>query len=178
MIAFLGVIVGGIVIAMYLPIFDLISKLTAKQQKLPDQSELLGAGSWSWKLATDNWNDRLQPATKLLWLIAGRAAVITLLLGSAMLIRIKVPGAFPINPFFVLIGITYALTAVYGSTLQVLRAPQLARRRAAGVRRGDRVGDRLHHRRRVELLLVALHAADHRREHDPVAPRRHDGRRS
>jgi hypothetical protein len=27
MIAFLGVIVGGIVIAMYLPIFDLISKL-------------------------------------------------------------------------------------------------------------------------------------------------------
>ena len=28
MIAFLGVIVGGIVIAMYLPIFDLISKLT------------------------------------------------------------------------------------------------------------------------------------------------------
>jgi type IV pilus assembly protein PilC len=28
MIAFLGGIVGGIVIAMYLPIFDLISKLT------------------------------------------------------------------------------------------------------------------------------------------------------
>jgi len=28
MIAFLGGVVGGIVIAMYLPIFDLISKLT------------------------------------------------------------------------------------------------------------------------------------------------------
>jgi type IV pilus assembly protein PilC len=28
MIAFLGVIVGGIVIAMYMPIFDMISKLT------------------------------------------------------------------------------------------------------------------------------------------------------
>jgi type IV pilus assembly protein PilC len=28
MIAFLGVVVGGIVIAMYLPIFDLISKLS------------------------------------------------------------------------------------------------------------------------------------------------------
>ena len=27
MIAFLGVIVGGIVIAMYLPIFDLISRM-------------------------------------------------------------------------------------------------------------------------------------------------------
>ena len=28
MIAILGIVVGGIVIAMYLPIFDLISKLT------------------------------------------------------------------------------------------------------------------------------------------------------
>jgi type II secretory pathway component PulF len=28
MIAFLGVVVGGIVIAMYMPIFDLINKLT------------------------------------------------------------------------------------------------------------------------------------------------------
>ena len=28
MIAFLGVIVGGIVVAMYMPIFDMISKLT------------------------------------------------------------------------------------------------------------------------------------------------------
>jgi len=27
MIAFLGVVVGGIVIAMYMPIFDMISKL-------------------------------------------------------------------------------------------------------------------------------------------------------
>jgi len=27
MIAFLGIVVGGIVIAMYMPIFDLISKL-------------------------------------------------------------------------------------------------------------------------------------------------------
>ena len=55
---------------------------------------------------------------KLLWLIAGRAAVITLLLGSAILIRINVPGAFPIETFFVLIGITYALTAIYGAALK------------------------------------------------------------
>jgi two-component system, NtrC family, sensor histidine kinase PilS len=55
---------------------------------------------------------------KLLWLIAGRAAVITLLLGSAILIRIKFPGAFPIEAFFVLIGMTYALTAVYGASLK------------------------------------------------------------
>ena len=57
---------------------------------------------------------------KLLWLIAGRAAVITLLLGSAILIRIKFARAvaFPIDPFFVLIGITYALTSIYAFTLK------------------------------------------------------------
>jgi len=50
--------------------------------------------------------------------MTGRAAVITLLLGSALLIRLKFPGAFPIDPFFVLIGITYALTAVYALVLK------------------------------------------------------------
>ena len=55
---------------------------------------------------------------KLLWLIGGRAAVITLLLGSALLIRIKFPGAFPIDPFFLLIGITYAVTALYTLALR------------------------------------------------------------
>ena len=55
---------------------------------------------------------------KLVWLMTGRAAVITLLLGSALLIRLKFPGAFPVDPFFVLIGITYALTAVYSLALK------------------------------------------------------------
>ena len=50
---------------------------------------------------------------KLLWLIGGRAAAITLLLGSAILIQIKSPGALPIDPFFFLIGLTYALTMLY-----------------------------------------------------------------
>jgi two-component system, NtrC family, sensor histidine kinase PilS len=54
---------------------------------------------------------------KLLWLIAGRAAAITLLLGSAILIQIKSPGALPIDPFFLLIGLTYALTVVYSLLL-------------------------------------------------------------
>jgi two-component system sensor histidine kinase PilS (NtrC family) len=48
-----------------------------------------------------------------LWLIGGRAAVVTLLLGSAILIQINAPGSLPINPFFFLIGLTYALTFVY-----------------------------------------------------------------
>jgi two-component system sensor histidine kinase PilS (NtrC family) len=54
----------------------------------------------------------------LLWLIAGRAGVITLLLGSAILIQIKAPGSFPIDPFFALIGITYGLTFVWSVTLR------------------------------------------------------------
>src|SRR5215208_1711880 len=55
---------------------------------------------------------------KLLWLLACRAAVITLLLGSAILIQIKSPGALPIDPFFYLIGVTYALTALYSLVLK------------------------------------------------------------
>jgi two-component system sensor histidine kinase PilS (NtrC family) len=55
---------------------------------------------------------------KLLWLIAGRAAAVTLLLGSAILIELKSPGAVPIDPFLVLIGLTYALTAVYSFALK------------------------------------------------------------
>jgi two-component system sensor histidine kinase PilS (NtrC family) len=50
---------------------------------------------------------------RLLWLIGGRVAVVTLLLGSAILIQINAPGSLPINPFFFLIGLTYALTFVY-----------------------------------------------------------------
>ena len=34
---------------------------------------------------------------KLLWLITARAAVISVLLGSAVLIQIKSPGSFPID---------------------------------------------------------------------------------
>jgi len=57
---------------------------------------------------------------KLLWLIAGRAAVVTVLLGSAILIQLNSPGAVPIDPFFFffLIGVTYALTAIYSLGLK------------------------------------------------------------
>lgn len=55
---------------------------------------------------------------KLLWLIGGRAAVITLLLGSAILIQIKSPGSLPIDPFFFIIGVTYALTVAYSVALK------------------------------------------------------------
>ncbi|HJR62012.1 MAG TPA: ATP-binding protein [Vicinamibacterales bacterium] len=52
---------------------------------------------------------------KLLWLIAARAAVVTLLLGSGTLIKSTSPATLPIdtNAFFAVIGITYALTVAY-----------------------------------------------------------------
>jgi two-component system sensor histidine kinase PilS (NtrC family) len=54
----------------------------------------------------------------LLALIAARAAVITALLGSAILIQIKSPGALPVDPFFFLLGLTFALTVVYSLTVR------------------------------------------------------------
>jgi two-component system sensor histidine kinase PilS (NtrC family) len=55
---------------------------------------------------------------KLLWLIAGRAGIVTVLLGSAILVQLRSPGAFPVDPFFFLIGATYALTAAYSLALK------------------------------------------------------------
>jgi two-component system, NtrC family, sensor histidine kinase PilS len=55
---------------------------------------------------------------RLLWLIAGRAAAITALLGSAILVEYRGLGVFPIDPFFGLIGLTYVLTIVWTLTLR------------------------------------------------------------
>ena len=63
---------------------------------------------------------------KLLWMIGGRAAVITVLLGSAILIQLRGSGSFPTDPFFALIGLTYGLTVVWALTLRFVdRAPWL-----------------------------------------------------
>src|SRR5471032_515265 len=55
---------------------------------------------------------------KLRWLIAIRAVVSTVLLGAATFFQITAPGSFPVDPFFFLIGLTYAMTAVYAATLR------------------------------------------------------------
>jgi two-component system, NtrC family, sensor histidine kinase PilS len=52
------------------------------------------------------------------WLIAIRAVISTILLGSAIFAQIAAPGSFAIDPFFFLIGLTYALTITYAVTLQ------------------------------------------------------------
>jgi two-component system sensor histidine kinase PilS (NtrC family) len=60
-------------------------------------------------------------------LIAVRVVVGTLLLGWAILIQLNRPGAFPIDPLFFLIGLTYALSIAYLATLRfVERFPWLA----------------------------------------------------
>jgi two-component system sensor histidine kinase PilS (NtrC family) len=55
---------------------------------------------------------------RVAWLIAIRAIVGTALLGTATLARIAAPELFPGDPFFLLIGLTYALTIAYAVTLR------------------------------------------------------------
>jgi two-component system, NtrC family, sensor histidine kinase PilS len=50
--------------------------------------------------------------------VAGRVAVSTALLGMSTFVELATPGAFPVNPFFFLIGLTYALSALYVATLR------------------------------------------------------------
>src|SRR5437660_2778018 len=55
---------------------------------------------------------------KLARLIVIRAAISTILLGSATFVQLTRPGLFPGNPFFSLIGLTFALTITYATTLR------------------------------------------------------------
>ncbi len=60
-------------------------------------------------------------------LVAVRVVISTALLGWAVLIQVNRPGAFPIDPFFFLIGLTYGLSLVYLATLRLVnRYPSLA----------------------------------------------------
>jgi two-component system sensor histidine kinase PilS (NtrC family) len=55
---------------------------------------------------------------KVAWLIAVRAVISTILLGSATFARITAPGSFAVDPFFFLIGLTYALTITWALSLR------------------------------------------------------------
>ncbi len=57
--------------------------------------------------------------TRLLWLISLRVLIITLLLGAGVLTQIRTQGSWPLDPFFSLVGLTYALTVFYLLTLGV-----------------------------------------------------------
>ncbi len=55
---------------------------------------------------------------RLAWLIGIRAVVGTVLLGGAIVAQITAPGSFPVDPFFLLIALTYALTVAYATTMR------------------------------------------------------------
>jgi two-component system sensor histidine kinase PilS (NtrC family) len=55
-------------------------------------------------------------------LIVIRALLGTILLGSAVVLQITAPGSFPVDPFFLLIGLTYALTIGCALTLRFVDA--------------------------------------------------------
>ena len=55
---------------------------------------------------------------KVAWLIAARAVISTILLGSAIVARITTPGSFAVDPFFFLTGLTYALTIIWAVLLR------------------------------------------------------------
>ncbi len=64
---------------------------------------------------------------RLSTLIAVRVVIVTVLLGSATLVELSRPGTFPVDPFFWLIGLTYALSVGYLATLRLAeRHPWLA----------------------------------------------------
>ena len=51
-------------------------------------------------------------------LILVRVVLSTILLGTATLAQITAPGSFPVDPFFFLIGLTFALAIAYARTLR------------------------------------------------------------
>lgn len=55
---------------------------------------------------------------KLFWLIAIRVGISSLLLGSAVFVQLTSPEAFPGEPLFLLIGVTYALNILWALTLK------------------------------------------------------------
>jgi two-component system sensor histidine kinase PilS (NtrC family) len=55
--------------------------------------------------------------TRLARLIAGRAAISSLLLGCGVLIELNQPGTLPVNAFYSLIGLTFFLAAVWAALL-------------------------------------------------------------
>jgi two-component system sensor histidine kinase PilS (NtrC family) len=61
---------------------------------------------------------------RLATLIAARLVVSTLLLGSALVIELKSPGSFRVNPFFLLIAVTYGLSVVYLASLKFVNRHQ------------------------------------------------------
>jgi two-component system, NtrC family, sensor histidine kinase PilS len=57
---------------------------------------------------------------KVATLIMARTVLGTVLLGSGTIAEITAPGSFPVDPFFILIAVTYGLAIVWASTLRLV----------------------------------------------------------
>src|SRR5262245_1097580 len=57
---------------------------------------------------------------KVATLIMARAVLSTVLLGWGTIAEITAPGSFSVDPFFILIAVTYGLTIVWASTLRLV----------------------------------------------------------
>src|SRR5262245_50829065 len=65
-----------------------------------------------------NRESTMTSRSRLSVLIAARVVLVTLLMGSAVLIQVNRPGASPVDPFFALMGLTCALSVFYLATLR------------------------------------------------------------
>jgi two-component system, NtrC family, sensor histidine kinase PilS len=54
---------------------------------------------------------------RLVWLIGIRVVIGTVLLGSAVAVQLNAPGTFPVDPLFLLIGMTYLLNVFWALSL-------------------------------------------------------------
>lgn len=67
---------------------------------------------------SENGAPRVTLRSRVSPFVAGRVVISTIILGGATLVQLAAPGAFPINPFYFLIGLTYGLSVVYLATLR------------------------------------------------------------
>jgi len=67
---------------------------------------------------SENGAPRVTLRSRVSPFVAGRVVISTIILGTATLVQLATPGAFPINPFYFLIGLTYGLSVVYLATLR------------------------------------------------------------
>ena len=125
MILFLGITVGGIVIAMYLPLFDLISKLSVGRAVPAAAPAAAGrAGT-----APRHGPPILERRLKRLMLL--RVVMVTTLLLVAAYVEAVSETLLPVNPLYFLIVATYVLTVIHAVALRFVARP-----RAAGLRPG------------------------------------------
>jgi two-component system sensor histidine kinase PilS (NtrC family) len=57
---------------------------------------------------------------RLLTHVALRLAAATVLLGSALIVQVRAPGVFPVNPLFVLIAMVYGVSLLFIASLRVV----------------------------------------------------------